>query len=266
MGKPGKSMRNLGVTWLIISVAVLLIAGAFCIAAYRASSRIKEIRWLAALPPADTLSTAGRPARYAGRLFGPDDRATPLGRRAAAYWWTVSSYDGDAGYDIKCVSRTRSRLRLAMPAGTMDIVWADADPDAVGLASDSDSGEYGRPFAIDIGNARVVTYDSVPRKICAYGERYSEAYLAQGTAVEVVGCVRGGAIDRCDCILGGVLSVPDITSDMRHRLRSAMHAFFFPMYFALALLLLATTALWRWTIYRTRNYPQAGNTEQGTDR
>lgn len=254
-GRTGKRKRTVSITWLIIGTVAVLLLGAYAIAAFRASSRIREIEWLAGLPAADPASPSGLPARYAGRIFGPADRRTPLGQEASAYWWTVTSSDGEAGEDVKCLKRVRSGLVLATPAGVMPVAWSGADPDDISLASDSDSGEYGRPLAIDIGGAPSMKYERVPGGICEYGEKYYQTFIGQGVRAEVVGCFRNGALGRCDSVLGGVISVPDIKSDMRHRFGSAMHMFFYPMYLGLCLLFLATVALWKIVIHDTSRRP-----------
>lgn len=249
------------ITWLIVGAVTVLVMGAYGIAALSASARLREIQWLAGLPAADPASAPGTPARYPGRIFGPDGRRTPMGQQASAYWWTVAVNDEDGNYDVRCLGRVRSNLVLATPKGSVPVEWSGAESDDVGLASDSDGGEYGRPFAIDIGSAPSTTYDEVPRGICGYGERYSQTYIGQGVRAEVVGCYRGGVLGRCDSVLGGVLSVPDVRSDMRHRLEAAMHAFFYPMYLGLCLLFLSTIALWKRTMHDTRPRPPAGNGE-----
>jgi hypothetical protein len=105
-------VRTISLTWLIVTIVTVFLLGAYAVAALIASSRIKEIEWLAGLPSADYEYDMNRPARYTGRLFGPEDRKTPLGQPAAAYWWSVSSRDADVGYDVKCRARVRSNLFL----------------------------------------------------------------------------------------------------------------------------------------------------------
>jgi hypothetical protein len=245
-------VRTISLTRFIITIVTVLLIGAYAIAALVASSRIKEIEWLAGLPAAEYEYDTNRPARYAGRLFGPEDRKTPLGQPAAAYWWSVSSRDADVGYDVKCRARVRSNLFLVTSTGRMPIVWTEANPDDVGIASDSQRGDYGLPFAIDVGNTPSMLYDKVPPNTCSFGERYLQTYLEQGINVEVVGCIRNEAIDRCDSLLGGVLSVPNIKSDMRHRLRSAMQVFWYPILLGLGLLIPSTLVIWKLSVKTTR--------------
>lgn len=245
-------MRTISLTWFVITIVTVLLFVAYAIAAFEASSRIKEIEWLAGLPSAEYEYGTNRPARYAGRLFGPEDRKTPLGQPAAAYWWSVSSRDADVGYDVKCRARVRSNLVLVTSAGRMPIAWTEANPEDVGIASNTQRGDYGLPFAIDVGHTPSVLYDKVPPNTCSVGERYLQTYIEQGINVEVVGCVRNGVIDRCDSLLGGVLSVPNIKSDMRHRLRSAVQYFWYPVLLGLGLLIPSTLALWKLSIKTTR--------------
>lgn len=73
-------------TWLAIGVVTLFILGSYGVAAFRASDRLKEIEWITSVPVADPGTAENRPARYVGRLYGPEDRRTPLGRPASAYW------------------------------------------------------------------------------------------------------------------------------------------------------------------------------------
>jgi hypothetical protein len=134
----------------------------------------------------------------------------------------------------------------------MPIAWTEANPEDVGIASHTQRGDYGLPFAIDVGDTPSVLYDKVPPNTCSVGERYLQTYIEQGINVEVVGCVKNGAIDRCDALLGGVLSVPNIKSDIRHRLRSAMQVFWYPILLGLGLLVPSTLALWKLSIKTTR--------------
>ncbi len=249
---PLHQKKAVSITGALVSTVIIIIIFAYAIAAYYSSRRIKEIGWLTSLPEWDAHSASGQPARFSGRLFGPEDRVTPLGQRAAAFWWTVASRDADGGYDVKCSARARSGLILSTPEGDFAIALSKADPDDVGIASDSQAGDYGKPFAIDVGSIPSVIYKAVPPGICEYGERYLQTYIKQGMRAELVGCLRNGEIDRCDGLIAGILSLPDIKSDMRHRLVAATQAFFYPMYAGLCLLFLSTIILWKWTSFRLR--------------
>ncbi len=260
-----KKRITISITWLIVAVAAAVILGAYAIAAHMASVRIREIEWLSGLPSAFPDTAEGLPARYAGRLYGPEGRITPLGQRAAAYWWTVSSRDADVGYDVKCRGRARTGLILETAGGKIPIAWTEADPDDVGIASDTFDGDYGLHLAIDVGGIPSVRYDEVPPGTCQYGENYLQTYIGQGAQVEAVGCMRNGAIDRCDALIEGVLSAPDIKSDMRHRLRSAMHGFFYAAYLGLWLLFLSTLALWKLMKRDVKSIWTAGKKSEGVN-
>jgi hypothetical protein len=216
------------VTRAVVIVVTLLLLGLYGLAAWLAAPRFREIDWLARLPRADAASATSRPARYAGRLYGPGGRLTPLGDAAAAYWWSVTSGDGEGGKKARCKDRQRSRLTLVTATGEMPIAWAEADPDEVGLASDEQDGDYDLPLAFDVGGSPAATQDTPPPGTCA-GDEYEQVLIPRGAAVEVVGCAKDGAIDRCSALVGGVLSVPDLGSDRRHRVRDAVHWFLIPL-------------------------------------
>src|SRR5687767_1711641 len=145
----------------LVAIVTLLILAAYGVAWWLAAPADRELEWLRDLPRADAASETGRPAIYAGKLRGPEGRVTPSGERAAAYWWRVARRDDDSD-TLFCSGRERSRLKLETPTGSMRIAFTEAHPDEVGLITDEQDNELGRPIAIDLGNSQPSVTRFVP--------------------------------------------------------------------------------------------------------
>jgi hypothetical protein len=211
----------------LLAVATVAVVVAYGVAATMAAARIREVAWLGSLPSADAAAPQSTPARYSGKLHAPAGRTTPAGTPAAAYWWNVAHHDDDSD-DLFCQGRQRSALSCETTTGALRIEWTEADPSIVGLVADDKDNEYERPLAIDIGNHQLSAKPVVPSSTCwGDGATYSEATISEGAQVEIVGCVADGEIRACDGPLHGVLAVPAIEVDRRHRFEQALHAFRF---------------------------------------
>ncbi len=142
---------------------------------------LKEIEWITSVPVADRgpLKTARALRGQAVRTRGPQDPSWPAGLGLLVKV-SVSGGAEDTGYRVVYRKIERSNLVLAVPGGGLPIAWSNAAPDDAGPASDSKSSEYGRPFAIDIGDAPSVTCDKVPPGICQAGEKDTQLHVDQG--------------------------------------------------------------------------------------
>jgi hypothetical protein len=151
--------------------------------------------------------------------------------------------DDEGDSKVFCTARERSQLVLETASGSMPLAFTEADPAEVGLISDQKSNEIDRPLAIDVGATERTIATSLPAGTCDGEEAaYEQVLIPEGAAVEVVGCVKDGRIDRCDTPLAGVLSMPDLTANRRHRADDASMTFRFALGFC-ALLLLAAGGL-----------------------
>lgn len=216
-----------------------LILAAYGLAAWRAAPAARELEWLRDLPRADAASETDRPAIYAGKLRGPEGRVTPSGDRAAAYWWRVARRDDDSE-TLFCSGRERSRLTLEAPTGSMRIGFTEAHPDEVGLITDEQDNEHGRPIAIDLGDSQPSVRRFVPAGTCTGKDAsYEHLTIPDGADVEVVGCVKGGVIERCDTPLAGVVSTPDLKAYRRHRLDNEIALLLFPLVVVALILIVA---------------------------
>ncbi len=231
-------------TRAIVPLVTALILGAYGLAAWRAQTRIRELTWLSGLPRADAASATRGPARYSGRLRGPEGRKSPSGRRAAVYWWGVVYPDSEGETTVYCQGRERSLLTLETRTGPMRIMWTEADPDRVGGISDEADSEYGRPYTIDLGSIKQTSQEMLPAGTCTgEGAVYKQREIPDGAEVEVVGCASDGRIEGCDGPLSGVLSVPDLGGDRRHRVRDVIGLFRYPLGLGALLLLVVGLAL-----------------------
>jgi hypothetical protein len=220
-----------------------IILAAYGLACWRAAPPARELEWLRDLPRAN--AATDQPAIYAGKLRGPEGRVTPSGERAAAYWWRVARINDDSD-TIYCWGRERSSLALETPTGSMRIAFTEADPDEVGLIMDEKDNEHGRPIMIDLGRTRTSATKTVPAGTCAGEDAvFEQLAIAQGAAVEVLGCVKDGVIERCDTPLSGVVSTPDLKAYRRHRLENAIALLLTPLVFVASLLVAAGLALVR---------------------
>ncbi len=228
---------------LLPAAATALVVLAYAIAGAFALPRYREVVWLGSLPSADAAAPVATPARYSGLLHAPPGRKTPFGTPAAAFWWSVADDDDDSPH-LFCNGRERSALSLETSTGTLRVEWTDADPSVVALIGDGNDNEYGRPLAIDVGGRQHVPQGAIPSGTCV-GEnaKYTETTLDDGARVEIVGCVRDGAIRACDGPLRGVLAAPAIDVDRRHRFEQSLYVFRFAFFAAFGVLLVTAIGL-----------------------
>jgi hypothetical protein len=203
-----------------------LAAVAFAIAASVSSQRLQELAWLRSVPRADPAARAEEPARYAGRLHGPAGRSTPAGDRAAAYWWAIVYRDAEGDKTVYGSGRERSRLVLETPSGSLPLAFTEAEPQYVGLIHDEKDDEYDMPISIDLGNTRHTVSEAIPPgQYAGEDAKYEQVFLPEGAAVEVVGCMKAGAIDACRAPLHAVLAAPALEVHRRHRAGQAKDPF-----------------------------------------
>jgi hypothetical protein len=128
----------------------------------------------------------------------------------------------------------------------MRIAFMDASPDEVGLITDKQDNEHGRPIAIDLGGTQTSVIKPAPAGTCT-GEdaAFEQLAIPDGAEVEVVGCVKDGVIERCDTPLAGVVSTPDLKTYRRHRLDNEIGLLLFPLALVASILVMAGIALAR---------------------
>jgi hypothetical protein len=91
---------------------------------------------------------------------------------------------------------------------------------------------------IDLGGIEPSIPRRRPAQTCSRG-RYEQLSIPQGTKVEVVGCVRNGAIDRCATPLAGLLAVGSVDGYRKNRARHAAKLFRYALLLGLVLLVLS---------------------------
>lgn len=199
--------------WHVLAAAAA--ATALTIAYLSAARMIDEVAILRALPRATLDSPVKGPAIYRGQLFGPENRATPSKRAAAAHWWWVNT-GGSKSRRTSCESSATTKLELR-----------DGDTTLPYLALSSASGsviDSGRPIAWDapavidfVERGPFETTNPPPTTCTGKSPRYIEYSIAQGAAVEVVACYRGGALQACTGRFQTVVSLPTIAAHREHR-------------------------------------------------
>lgn len=182
------------------------------------------LRWLAATPHATLAAPVPGPAIYAGVLQGPNDRTTPLGTRASAYWWWVEERHGRSSKTV-CTESERSELRLVDGSASAPLD-AIANATDVALTTGSD-GAWTSRVVVDLGSGgQSTSAGPVPSRAgrCAKSHRsYAERWIPVGTRVEVLACHDGVALRACP---GGphdaVLAIPTLALHREHRAEAAL--------------------------------------------
>lgn len=196
----------------------------FLIAWAHGQPTIEQLRFLRDLPRASLDAPKKGPAIYAGRIYGPPGRATPMGEKAAITWWWVN--DGfSKSRTTSCFERQLESLELAADGRSVPYV-ALGSASSLSLLSDERGDDWGDPVVVDLGSQAAHKPDYLPDAAhkCSSGTNpiYVERWVAQGAEVEVVACYRDGALRECDAPLRSLLGLGTIVP---HRQRRADHAY-----------------------------------------
>ncbi len=205
---------------VFVSVAPLLVVGVMSTAAVvSALPRIALLHELARTTRATLAAPHAGPAIYAGSVEGPHDRVTIGGERAAlTYWWVDRSENGARRPSCAGGEHDGLVLRDGQRDAAISFLRAGALPVLRGNSGDN---PWASSTVIDLASTFAVAHDAVPADLANCSGRDSHYYehrIAGGTHVEVVGCVRDGAIHACPGRLAGVLVVGSVID---HRWRRA---------------------------------------------
>lgn len=211
--------------WTIAPGLATLAIALAATAAWRGSTAsLASARWLATVPHATLAAPVRGPAIYAGKLFAAIPRTTPLGTKVAAYWWWV---DERKNKEWKNVCREHARAGLELRDGDARAAVAMLDAPSLALFADTLDDDFGLPLVVDLGalGREQRSAHALPdaRSGCAGDSRaYTERWIPQGAAVEVLACADGATLRPCDGLpLQGVLGAPTLAKQRERRVEEA---------------------------------------------
>ncbi len=203
-----------------VLAATLLIGAIFAIAWLTARGEYAGLRWMHGVPRATLASPRVGPAVYSGTVVGPEDRVTPLGRRTAGHWWwVVDRSRGEDGTTV-CHTRVRDGMRLVDGDRVVRLTMFETAGDS-SLLSDHRTWDWRDAMVFDLGSTPEYSSRTIPRAASrCTGRRleYTERWIPPGARVEVLACMRDGALGPCNGPLTGALSIPNLDV---HRIRRA---------------------------------------------
>lgn len=183
---------------------------------------LAALSFMHSVPRGDVSALRSGPAIYRGRVQGPEDRVTPTGRPAAAYWWWLRT-TGKNSRDV-CFATKRDGLALASGTTTLSLSLFGLTSSSNLCVVSDERDDWACRIFVDLGGTPVLRQDATPPEAAEHcsAPEYVERYLPADADAEVLACSHDGELVPCSGPVAAVVVAGTLEQHRERRRESAL--------------------------------------------